>query len=192
MSAGQHTPGPYTVSGPHIVSRGKPGEFRAFVVEAATPEGNAVLAYVTANGTDLPQARLDAALFGMAPEMFKALDEINAIRNSIVGAQALNWSEHAYPLVAILDRAGFKGLPYPEARQHVGTLLERIATAEQQVAKSFDDATATESLIQELLAALKPLNHEATWDPDGDLTREEFDALLVRAEEAISKAEARP
>lgn len=53
-----------------------------------------------------------------------ALEGINAIRNSIVGAQAFNWSEHAYPLVSLLNRAGYAGLPYPEARANIGTLID--------------------------------------------------------------------
>ncbi len=62
-----------------------------------------------------------------------ALTKINDIRNSIVGSQTVNWSEHVYPLVAALDEAGFKGLEYPEARQHVATLIERAEVAEALV-----------------------------------------------------------
>lgn len=40
------------------------------------------------------------------------------------GAQNINWSEHIYPLVALLNRAGYEGLPYPEARANLGTLLD--------------------------------------------------------------------
>lgn len=54
-----------------------------------------------------------------------ALEGINAIRNSIVGLQAFNWSEHAYPLVALLDGIGCVGLEYDAARKFYGTLLER-------------------------------------------------------------------
>lgn len=118
-----------------------------------------------------------------------ALSEVNDIRNSIIGAQALNWSEHAYPLVAVLDRAGFEGLPYPEARQHVGTLLERLATAEQQVAKSFDDATATEALIVDLMLSLRALvAYGERWFPDHDDAREALD----KARASITNAAVRP
>lgn len=58
-----------------------------------------------------------------------ALTKINAIRDSIVGTQGFNFSEHAYPLVAALDDAGFTGLPYPLARTNVGTLIERAIAA---------------------------------------------------------------
>lgn len=54
----------------------------------------------------------------------QALEGIDKIRNSIVGLQNVNWSEHIYPLVALLDRAGFEGLHYPENKQNFGTLLE--------------------------------------------------------------------
>ena len=54
-----------------------------------------------------------------------ALATVNDIRNSIIGAQTVNWSEHVYPLVAALDAAGFAGMPYPEARENVGTAEAR-------------------------------------------------------------------
>jgi hypothetical protein len=59
-------------------------------------------------------------------------EKVNAIRNSIIGAQRMNWSEHAYPLVAALDEAGFVGLEYPKARANVGTLIEQIKAAEAE------------------------------------------------------------
>lgn len=61
-----------------------------------------------------------------------ALAKINAIRNSIIGSQKVNWSEHVYPLVAALDEAGQVGLPYPEARARVVTLLDRATAAETE------------------------------------------------------------
>jgi hypothetical protein len=64
-----------------------------------------------------------------------ALTKINGIRNSIVGVQGFNFSEHAYPLVAALNAAGFKGMPYPEARENVGTLIERATKAESEAEK---------------------------------------------------------
>jgi hypothetical protein len=64
----------------------------------------------------------------------EALAKINEIRNSIIGLQKLNWSEHVYPLVAALDAAGYEGMPYPEARKNFGTLLERAVAAEHKLA----------------------------------------------------------
>lgn len=62
-----------------------------------------------------------------------ALAKINDIRNSIIGCQKINWSEHIYPLVAALNEAGIEGQSYPEAREYVGTMLERTLAAENEV-----------------------------------------------------------
>lgn len=62
------------------------------------------------------------------------LRKINEIRNSIVGAQTVNFSEHIYPLVAALNESGVQGLPYPEARENVGTLIDRANSAEAGLA----------------------------------------------------------
>jgi hypothetical protein len=62
-----------------------------------------------------------------------ALEKINQIRNSIIGTQTLNWSEHVYPLVAALQDAGFEGMSYPEGREYYGTLIERAVKAEDEV-----------------------------------------------------------
>lgn len=62
-----------------------------------------------------------------------ALDKINDIRNSIIGCQTMNWSEHIYPLVAALEDAGISGMKYPEARANMGTLIERTNAAEARV-----------------------------------------------------------
>ena len=59
-----------------------------------------------------------------------ALGKINEIRNGIVGLQTTNWSEHVYPLVAILNSAGFKGMEYSEALANYGTSVERAVKAE--------------------------------------------------------------
>lgn len=58
-----------------------------------------------------------------------ALTKISAIRDSIVGLQQVNMSEHIYPLVAALDGAGYVGVGYAIARENVGTLLEQLAAA---------------------------------------------------------------
>lgn len=62
----------------------------------------------------------------------KSLEKINDIRNSIVGMQKINWSEHIYPLVAALNEAGLKGMGYPKAMPYFGTLIERTKSAEQE------------------------------------------------------------
>lgn len=72
---------------------------------------------------------------GKLKQVRAALDVINGIRNSIIGTQSVNWSEHIYPLVAALDGAGFSGESYPEARANVGTLIERATAAIARVAE---------------------------------------------------------
>jgi hypothetical protein len=62
-----------------------------------------------------------------------ALNKISAIRDSIVGKQGFNFSEHAYPLVAALDEAGFPGAGYEVASKNFGTMLERTTKAEAEV-----------------------------------------------------------
>jgi len=69
--------------------------------------------------------------------------KVNDIRNSIIGCQKINWSEHIYPLVAALEEAGIEGAGYPEAREYVGTMLERTLAAEES-------AEAAEARIAEL------------------------------------------
>jgi hypothetical protein len=84
-----------------------------------------------------------------------ALTEIDAIRNSIIGCQSVNWSEHIYPLVATLERAGFPGQSYETARANVGTLFEQINDASYRaVTAEAQRARAKEGL--ERLASLKP------------------------------------
>lgn len=78
-------------------------------------------------------------------DLREALEEINHIRNSIIGLQTMNWSEHVYPLVAALDAAGFEGMEYPEARENFGTMLERTNAAE----KALTDALSRLSALQE-------------------------------------------
>ena len=56
----------------------------------------------------------------------KTLQKISDIRDSMIGLQQLNWSEHIYPLVAALDEAGFKGAGYKIARENAGTMFDEI------------------------------------------------------------------
>jgi hypothetical protein len=58
--------------------------------------------------------------------------KVDAIRDSIIGCQRVNWSEHVYPLVAALGEAGFEGQEYEAARDNVGTLIERTNAAETE------------------------------------------------------------
>lgn len=54
-----------------------------------------------------------------------ALNKINAIRNSIIGTQSINWSAHIYPLVTVLNEAGFDGQGYEEARKEAASFIEQ-------------------------------------------------------------------
>ena len=59
-------------------------------------------------------------------------DKVDAIRNSIVGRQSMNWSMHAYPLVEALKDIGKGGLGYEEAK----------AFADEQIAKFRNEVLA--------------------------------------------------
>lgn len=92
----------------------------------------------------------------------RALAKINVVRNSIIGLQKFNWSEHAYPLVAALDEAGVEGADYPEARANVGTLIEQIKAAESQLTEANEKLeTATVRELEQWTRA-KVLERELT------------------------------
>ena len=61
----------------------------------------------------------------LATKRHDALAKISEIRDSIVGQQGFNFSEHAYPLVAVLNAAGFKGAGYEISRRNLGTLIDQ-------------------------------------------------------------------
>lgn len=81
-----------------------------------------------------------------------ALAKINDIRNSIIGFQTINWSEHIYPLVAALEEAGIEGAGYPASRANVGTMLDRTLAAESK-AEAFDKIVAARKAFVEAVAA---------------------------------------
>lgn len=62
----------------------------------------------------------------------RALTKVSDIRDSIVGMQGFNFSEHAYPLVAALDEAGYQGKGYEISRANLGTLIEQTKAAEAE------------------------------------------------------------
>ena len=64
-----------------------------------------------------------------------ALRKVDAIRDSIVGTQTFNWSEHAYPLVAALNEAGYPGAGHEIASKNMGTLIEQIIAAEAEIVR---------------------------------------------------------
>lgn len=89
----------------------------------------------------------------------EALEGINKIRNSIVGLQSINWSEHIYPLVSLLNRAGIEGLPYPEAKANYGTCLaqrdEAVALL-KRVTERWNSGVPEKVEIDALLARIDP------------------------------------
>lgn len=74
-------------------------------------------------------ARADAAEQRIAA-LEGAFTKIDAIRNSIIAHQSVNWSAHIYPLVEALHDAGFDGEGYEIAKAKAETLHQRIATLE--------------------------------------------------------------
>jgi hypothetical protein len=118
----------------------------------------------------------DAALVALRErdELRAVLSKINGIRDSIVGSQTVNWTEHVYPLARALDDAGMKGLPYPDARVMMRTLRGRTSVAEAER----DEARAE-------VERMRPLVAEAIeWDwamvadyCDGPAAREACDAM---------------
>jgi hypothetical protein len=93
-----------------------------------------------------------------------ALDKINDIRNSIIGLQRINWSEHIYPLVAALDAAGLVGMGYDKARPKFVALVDRANAAEADVTRLRE---AIEPLRQDPDDMVR-LREQASEDPDGD------------------------
>lgn len=141
------------------------------------------------------------------------LDAINGIRNSIIGTQSVNWSEHIYPLVAALDGAGLPGASYPEARENLGTLIERMAKLEatneqlrqwiaqhqeesvavQRALKDATDATGTTSMHgqgRELLAARRIAALEADVSAAHERWTTGRDAALARVRELEAERDA--
>jgi hypothetical protein len=89
----------------------------------------------------------------------EALEGINKIRNSIVGLQNINWSEHIYPLVSLLNRAGLEGLDYPEAKANYGTCLEQRNEAVallKEITGGWNQKSETVLKIRALLKRIDP------------------------------------
>ena len=102
-----------------------------------------------------------------------ALTKVSAIRDSIVGMQGFHFSEHAYPLVAVLDGAGYKGAGYEISRANLGTLIEQRdkATAERDASRA-----EAEQLRAERDAAVPILDAAYRWhDADKILDGENED-----------------
>lgn len=117
---------------------------------------------VQSNSRDDPYYGANATLAApdLAAEVERlksALTKISGIRDSIIGCQKVNWSEHVYPLVAALDAAGFEGASYEVARDQIGTLLERTNKAEAEVERLRADLDAERRKVDALREALRNL-----------------------------------
>lgn len=96
---------------------------------------NEAVARLRSKFVDLPADAWYPTMDDDIRAVLDALEKIDAIRNSIIGTQMVNWSEHVYPLVAVLGEIGMKGQDYAEAKKGVGTLLEREAAAHTESAR---------------------------------------------------------
>jgi hypothetical protein len=85
----------------------------------------------------------------------EALRKIDAIRNSIIGFQKVNWSEHIYPLVAALEDAGYQGQEYEKSRANAGTLLEQIKAAEAEIERLKAERPTPANQLERVRDALK-------------------------------------
>lgn len=133
MSESKHTPGPWFVDEDQRPDM----EWNRHIYG---PDGLAVCFMAHSDGKDVARDEANAALIARAPDLAAeverlktALTKINGIRDSIIGCQKVNWSEHIYPLVAALEAAGFEGASYEVARNQIGTLMERTNKAEAEV-----------------------------------------------------------
>ena len=76
------------------------------------------------------------------------LEKIHEIRNSIVGLQTVNWSEHIYPLVAALGEIGLHAEGYEISRPRFRTMLDRTCEAEKKAEKLNDALGAAEDIAK--------------------------------------------
>lgn len=81
-----------------------------------------------------------------------AMQKVSDIRDSIVGMQGFNFSEHAYPLVAVLDAAGFKGKRYEIARANLGTLIEQRDGAQEAMRRAEKERDEARAIAARLAA----------------------------------------
>jgi hypothetical protein len=73
------------------------------------------------------------AVQAKAATLDEALKAIDAIRNDIIGRQAIDWSRHIYPLVKALQLAGYDGAGYDVARAKAMTDDELVASLRRQL-----------------------------------------------------------
>lgn len=139
--------------------------------------------------------RLNTIIEAADREMLKlrgALMKICAIRDSIIGCQCFNWSEHAYPLIAVLDEAGFPGAGYEIARANLGTLIERANKAESKadrMRRVFEAAKAWQwrECSGEHRVCLETVAEHDAECPVSKREEELFEALVAAGDVAATK-----
>lgn len=104
-----------------------------------------------------------------------ALTKIDAIRNSIIALQNINWSEHIYPLVAALEEAGIRGAGYPGNREYFGSIIDQC----KALRKERDELAAKCAAMMQLARQTDPVHD-----------RYAFDLLLQIQEQAPPRARA--
>lgn len=114
------------------------------------------------------------------------LTKISAIRDSIVGMQGFNFSEHAYPLVAALNEAGFPGAGYEISRKNLGTLIEQIEMAESELAKSREHVALLRMKASEAAGMFEGLIFHF---PDGDHRRDTMARVAESCRDALDETE---
>ncbi len=139
-----------------------------------TLERYVLLAGIFATGEDRAQFEELAddirALLEENKRLEAALIKINEIRNSIVGLQAINWSEHIYPLVAALDEAGcVVGMSYPENRKNFGTMLERTNKAEARIDAALEKIGRRRATVSQETEAVMTVIEKALRGPQPEV-----------------------
>lgn len=109
-----------------------------------------------------------------------ALQKVSDIRDSIVGMQGFNFSEHAYPLVAVLNAAGFKGKGYEISRASLGTLIEQRDKAEADRDRLAAELQAAREETEAVREAMRQAQETATRRlADGERMRAVYEAAIA-------------
>jgi hypothetical protein len=117
-----------------------------------------------------------------------ALKKIDAIRNSIVGRQAINWSQHIYPLVAALDEAGFGGEGYDVARPKAEAEIKKIRDIIEK-AKQERDAAIAEIEEWRNASGLVPVTKSGAEGDPGDIFPRHLERFMDEIQTSLASAE---
>lgn len=143
------------------------GEGHAAIIAVVDPEDWCEDEHPEAYNIAVNGVRLLNALPGLIAELRaarEALTKISAIRDSIVGLQGFNFSEQAYPLVAVLKAAGYEGVGYAIASANLGTLFQRIATLEAERDALREVAEAAREAVRSSIGLTPEATHRIATD----------------------------